>query len=311
MGSLPVIFDTETSDHRYHVGIIIEKDEKGITLQTKTGQKTFISGRILYGKEIEPALTDEILRELIKQHDFKVLDSTQNYAQQNLHLIKDLFCHAVTAEKQTEGTGSSGKWLSPRGNLHLTLLWPKKDLTSITNIQFLEIVSLSVVEVLRAHKIPAEIKWKNDVKVEEKKISGTLIKFNGDDDVIIIGVGININCNPSTITRLDQETTSMKEALSQEEDLSVADVLLQLERKLYFNIELLKTAGFPSFLEKINAVLRYKNELVTITSDEGFSIEGHQKIITSSGGILIGTEEGEKELMEGHLRRLLPEASEK
>jgi BirA family biotin operon repressor/biotin-[acetyl-CoA-carboxylase] ligase len=48
------------------------------------------------------------------------------------------------------------------------------------------------------------IKWPNDILVDDKKISGILIEYSGD--YVVIGVGINVNSNP-TVDRY--KTTKM------------------------------------------------------------------------------------------------------
>ena len=59
-----------------------------------------------------------------------------------------------------------------------------------------EIAALSVSEFLSTYGIKAQIKWPNDIYVDEKKICGILIEnsFRGKSiSTSIIGIGLNIN----------------------------------------------------------------------------------------------------------------------
>ena len=49
-------------------------------------------------------------------------------------------------------------------------------------------------EVQKKEHIKIQIKWPNDVLMDEKKLSGILIEKEGD--FAIIGVGVNINSHP-------------------------------------------------------------------------------------------------------------------
>lgn len=303
----PIIFDTEeTANPRYSVGQITGLNDKGgLILRTSlTSQTEFISGKILRGQEIALALEedDNLVSSLINHHHFSILPSTQRYARENMALLQqNHFWHLISAEEQTGGIGQAARtWSSPIGNLYATFMLPKSQKLTASKIQISETAALSVVEMLNTLALPAEIKWRNDVKIEEKKIAGNLVEIKGEG--ILIGIGLNINIDPGEYSQLDQETTSIKKELKKTVDLDVPSLLKQLQKKLYFNIQMLFNYGFSSLLEKINSHLRYKDLNVTITLDNGEKITGQQKNITPSGGILINTFEGEKEIMEGQLR---------
>lgn len=105
----------------------------------------------------------------------------------------------VTAENQTKGKGQMGsKWQSESGkNLIMSAL--VKDFIN-NNEQFFNlsiIVSLSVIEVLKALNIPdLSIKWPNDIMSYNKKIGGILIENTLKSDgriVSVVGLGLNVN----------------------------------------------------------------------------------------------------------------------
>jgi BirA family biotin operon repressor/biotin-[acetyl-CoA-carboxylase] ligase len=105
----------------------------------------------------------------------------------------------VTTESQTKGKGQMGAvWASETSkNLIMSLLVKDflKDICQIFNLNI--VVSLAVIEVLEASKIPnLSIKWPNDIMSYNKKIGGILIEnsIKSDGTIIsIVGLGLNVN----------------------------------------------------------------------------------------------------------------------
>ncbi len=121
----------------------------------------------------------------------------------------------ILAELQTAGKGRLGRtWHSPYGkNLYFSIVLSQIPQTShvswvplITGIALAE--SLELISGL-----PISLKWPNDVMINDKKLAGVLCegrqKFNGSQ-VIIVGVGININSNKDDFPEeLQQTATSL------------------------------------------------------------------------------------------------------
>lgn len=105
----------------------------------------------------------------------------------------------VTAESQTKGKGQMGAvWASEAGKNLIMSVLIKDFLSDICKIYNLNIaVSLAVIEVLEAYKIPdLSIKWPNDILSYNKKIGGILIEnsIKSDGSIIsIVGLGLNVN----------------------------------------------------------------------------------------------------------------------
>lgn len=98
----------------------------------------------------------------------------------------------LVADEQTAGRGRRGAvWVSPKGeNLACSvLLRPSAPKTLWHRLSL--ITGLAVAEALESHVSYAEIKWPNDVRVDEKKIAGILVEAGSD--FVIIGIGINVN----------------------------------------------------------------------------------------------------------------------
>jgi len=136
---------------------------------------------------------------------------------------------AVLTDHQTAGRGRMGRtWLSAPGHgLAFSVLMPG---TSPSQQSWLPLVAgASVVKAMHAQgAVNAELKWPNDVLVEERKISGILCEVRPDGRVI---VGIGVNVDYSTGGLLSDEATSLagfSEVSPQSIDVFLATVVSSL-----------------------------------------------------------------------------------
>jgi BirA family biotin operon repressor/biotin-[acetyl-CoA-carboxylase] ligase len=98
----------------------------------------------------------------------------------------------AAAEHQTAGRGRLGRrWEEPAGTSVLcsVLLRPPAE----RNPPELSLVAALAVAhaVDEATALQAQIKWPNDVLLEERKIAGVLAEMRGD--TVVVGIGINVN----------------------------------------------------------------------------------------------------------------------
>jgi BirA family biotin operon repressor/biotin-[acetyl-CoA-carboxylase] ligase len=147
----------------------------------------------------------------------------------------------VMADTQTAGRGRVGKpWFSPPGvNLHLSVV--VKPAIPVTDAHFYTLIgSLAVSDALANYDIIAQVKWPNDVLVNDKKIAGVLseLQIAGERvDSLILGIGVNVNINRSNMDRQYGEAaagaTSLLEVLGHSADRNVlaARILENLERR--------------------------------------------------------------------------------
>ena len=134
-----------------------------------------------------------------KKHDIiwlQSVDSTNEEAKRHISDIDNL--SVLSAWEQTAGRGQRGnKWTSNAGeNLMFSIVLKSPVLMAEDHFALNEIAALSVSEFLSTYGIKAQIKWPNDIYVDEKKICGILIEnsFRGKSiSSSIIGIGLNIN----------------------------------------------------------------------------------------------------------------------
>ena len=136
---------------------------------------------------------------MTKKHDimwFKSLDSTNEEARRHISDIDNL--SVLSALEQTAGRGQRGNtWTSNAGeNLMFSIVLKSPVLMAEDHFALNEIAALSVADFLSTYGIKAQIKWPNDIYVDEKKICGILIEnsFRGKSiSSSIVGIGLNIN----------------------------------------------------------------------------------------------------------------------
>ena len=135
-------------------------------------------------------------RDIIKVDE---IDSTNSYLSkisEEKH-IKD--GTVLSAKYQSNGKGqTNNNWESNNGENLLLSIYLKPTFLAVTENFYLNIcTSLAITDYLVIKKIPnIYIKWPNDIIVNNKKISGILIKNQIRSNIFsnsIIGIGININ----------------------------------------------------------------------------------------------------------------------
>ena len=143
----------------------------------------------------------------------------------------------IISEKQTKAKGRSGKtWESPLGGVWLSIILnPNVDHTRLPLITLA--TGVAVAKTLEKVGVEnPEIKWPNDIIINDKKVCGILTeavtKFNTIENVII-GVGIDANLNLVDFPEeLQDGTTTLKEELGREgnENLLIKIFLEEFEK---------------------------------------------------------------------------------
>ena len=139
---------------------------------------------------------------------------------------------AVT-EHQTSGRGRRGRtWHDEPGtSLLLSLALEPPDRAAAAQLSL--VCALAVAEAVEAAAVrPAQVKWPNDVLVDERKVAGILLE--GEGDVVVCGIGINVNQRRGALpegTRLP--ATSLRALTGGEHDraLLLVDLLERLEAR--------------------------------------------------------------------------------
>jgi BirA family biotin operon repressor/biotin-[acetyl-CoA-carboxylase] ligase len=99
----------------------------------------------------------------------------------------------VTADEQTVGRGRRGNaWFAPRGSclLYSGLVRP----FAVDQAPLLPLaVPLAVCEAAEAvAPLRCQVKWPNDIWIDERKVSGVLVEARPDEGWAVVGVGLNV-----------------------------------------------------------------------------------------------------------------------
>ena len=134
----------------------------------------------------------------IKSINHQNVESTNDEA---IKLIKKNISQPtmITSKRQTKGRGRRGKkWLSLKGNLFFSIFFEINE-KKISFKQYTELNAFLVRKVLSKYiSKKIEIKWPNDLLIEQKKVCGILqeIITHEDKKFMIVGVGINTLASP-------------------------------------------------------------------------------------------------------------------
>ncbi len=200
------------------------------------------------------------------------IESTNDQAK---HLLSNNAAPLVVfAEHQTLGKGRRGRqWVSPFAqNLYLSYVWPVTEgLNQIDGLSL--VVGLVVLKAIkRISGIDAQLKWPNDILIDERKVAGILLELIGDPVElchVVIGIGVNLNMLDSFVG-IDQEWTSLNKETGSNIDRELfAKIVLE---ELGGYLEKQKKYGFHSMRAEWlsahawqgrNAVLHTGNDFVT------------------------------------------------
>lgn len=174
---------------------------------------------------------------------FIVLDTTDSTNNYIAKLAKrGIIPHGtvVLSYEQTEGKGQRGNgWQGEKEKDLMISIYFEHQNKEIEDFQyFTYAISLGVFDLLKAHGINANIKWPNDLLVDNKKIAGILIENKINEDgwkSSIVGIGLNVNQNSKDGDL--SSSTSMTKLLNDEFSLeALAFELLEIldERHILF-----------------------------------------------------------------------------
>ena len=193
----------------------------------------------------------------------------------------------VIAGRQITGRGRLNRpWLSEEGGLYFTMVL-RPDLPPVLSFRVSFLASLTLAGILNEiFNIDARVKWPNDILVGERKMSGMLSELEAETDrvaFINIGVGINVNNDPSTV---QPAATSIKEILGRE--VSKKDILFRyldaFEKKM-------QTAAFDRVVQDWKQyAVTLNRDVRVVTSKE--VVKGRAIDVDDTGALVVRCADG-------------------
>ncbi|MDD2752444.1 MAG: biotin--[acetyl-CoA-carboxylase] ligase [Candidatus Omnitrophica bacterium] len=156
----------------------------------------------------------------------------------------------VLAESQSKGRGRLGRsWISPKyKGIYLSLILRPK-ISPLQSPLLTILCAVGLCEAIKeATQIEPQIKWPNDILINQKKIAGILTELNAEMDevrFVAIGIGLNVNTEKKDLI---STATSLKEELGQE--LNRVELLRAIFRKIESNYLLFRENKRREIIEK-------------------------------------------------------------
>ncbi|MDG1512591.1 MAG: biotin--[acetyl-CoA-carboxylase] ligase [Mariniblastus sp.] len=247
------------------------------------------------------------------------IDSTNDRA---IELIRQSNLNSpavIIAESQTSGRGQrSRKWWSGTGSLTFSYVTsleknetenrssPPSGLISLAS-------ALAVSDALKSINptLNFEIKWPNDVMLNQSKIAGILVESVSTDrnQFSVIGIGANINnANMPTLHDMDDQressetTTATSLAQVSGRSNSLSDTLIAILIELEKQISIVNEAPLE-IVDRFNQVLLWREQAVFVTSPSGATLAGICQGITPDGGLKIKTKNQIEIIHSGSLQK--------
>ncbi len=200
----------------------------------------------------------------------------------------------IVTDNQTNGKGQLGNgWESePNKNLTFSILCRPNFIPINKQFKITQIITLSIINVLKPIIDDVSIKWPNDIYCGDKKIAGILVENSLKGSEIehsIIGIGLNVNQteflsnapNPSSLKLLTNQEYNLDSLLKQ--------ILLSFIDNY---LDLMQNSNTKLMQEKYMNNLYRRKGIYKYMDDKGvFSAKVFD--VMSSGHLMLETESGE------------------
>lgn len=218
---------------------------------------------------------------------FDSISSTNTYAKEQLSTIDH--GSVFLAHEQVQGKGRLGRaWSSPIGkNISMTMVLKPARLLPDASL-LTQLTAAALVEALDGI-IPAQIKWPNDIVINNKKVAGILTEAefsNGELDGIVIGMGVNTNLEREDFPEdLKGKATSIRNELGEAIDPNIllTTFLDYFERYYHDFILSNDPTSFLDVCRKHSALIGREMWL----SNETMKKKVFIRTIDSSGGLVV------------------------
>ena len=201
----------------------------------------------------------------------------------------------VVADSQTGGKGRRGRsWHTPKGSSIAMSLILKPELGAEYASMLTLVQAMAVARAIEENcGLKAQIKWPNDILINEKKVCGILTEMNMEGtkiSSIIIGTGINVNQESLPEDISDIATSLKKESgKTQSRENLIKSICMFFEE--YFKL-FMESKDLSGILEEYNLRLISSGRMVKVLDPKGEFV-GQALGINAEGELLVKKESGE------------------
>ncbi|MDR2771956.1 MAG: biotin--[acetyl-CoA-carboxylase] ligase [Elusimicrobiota bacterium] len=233
---------------------------------------------------------------------YKAIGSTQTKAK---HLAQKNYPQGtvVMSDRQTKAYGrDQKKWLSPAGGLWFSFIL-RPEIWADEAVKLSQVAALALQTCLEKKiKVPAQIKWPNDILFCNKKLAGIIVEMSVVDKTVEwVAVGIGINVNNPIAPEFSTAAVSLKDVKGAKVDKKMVfeAFCCEFERIYKEFIE----SGFDSFAAQYNQKTAFLNSKVEIINGSEH-IEGIYKGIDANANLVLQTPHQTRHFASGTLRSL-------
>lgn len=239
---------------------------------------------------------------------YDVIGST-NTAMMQLALHHRVAGCVLLAEYQSAGKGRRGKvWVGDFArNIAMTVGYDFQcGLNELGGLSC--VVGLAMLQVLEQNGISAQLKWPNDIWVNERKLVGILVELLPARGGVtaIVGIGLNVDLSATQQQAVDQAVTSVRQ-------LGVAtsrdDLVIGMFHCIMQCFELFDRQGFAPFVSAFNAAHRLHDQPAIVrvgaTTREGLvrGVDRNGALLFEQDGHIVPLSGGEVSLRPGKITK--------
>ena len=238
---------------------------------------------------------------------FDTIDSTNSEAMRAAKLgAAEGLC--VITDHQTAGRGRFGrKWVSNKGaGLYFSLvLRPKLDPKYLPLITLMS--GIAAFDALKEFGLKPDIKWVNDILIDDKKICGILAESVETPTglAVVVGIGINITSRNFPVEIADTATSLESETGRLVSSDELAELLTRYLSHFY---DLLNDdRGGPEIIKQWRQRSTFYSGKSVRVNLEGSEIEGVTDGLEENGALRVKTDDGSVKIVQaGDVERLRP-----
>jgi BirA family biotin operon repressor/biotin-[acetyl-CoA-carboxylase] ligase len=163
-------------------------------------------------------------------------------------------------------------------------------------------VPLAVAAAVRAvAEVPAQVKWPNDVLVQDRKLSGILLE-RIDGPAVVVGIGLNVTLRESEKPHPAATSLALEQAATTDRATVMAAVLRELASRYQAWVN---ADGSPDVvLPEYRALSATLGQKVRVELPDGTFIEGTARDLADDGRLIVDSPDGPRPLAAGDVTHL-------
>jgi BirA family biotin operon repressor/biotin-[acetyl-CoA-carboxylase] ligase len=210
----------------------------------------------------------------------------------------------VAAEYQSSGRGRLGRtWTTPPRSALLMSALLRPTTVEASRWPWLGLlVPLAVAAAVRqVGEIPAQVKWPNDVLIENRKLAGILLE-RVEGPAAVVGIGLNVTLRESEKPHEAATSLALEKAATTDRATVMSAVLRELASRYQSWVD---ANGDPAVVlpeyRELSATL---GQAVRVELPDGTFLEGIARDLADDGRLIVDTKEGPRPLAAGDVTHL-------